>query len=251
MPKPYHKRLIDEARRGFDALLHTPEYHATHADDAQLALLLDYLGPVPGGRYLDLGTGNGYTAFAIAGRQPGCRVTGLDIAGGAIARNIELARGKGLSNVDFAVMDGVHLGLPAGAFDGIVCRYALHHMPDPHRTLGEARAALAGAGRLVIADPLRDDGDDGDFINRFQALQPDGHVRIHTSDGLLALLGDCGFRPLAMATTSIAYSRPLTPDYQALIDATPAHVLDAYGITPAGDEIAARMDILNIALTKA
>lgn len=251
MPKPDEQRIIDEARRSFDAALQTPEFDREHADDAQLGLLLDYLAVRPGGRYLDLATGNGYAAFAIAERQPDCRVTGIDIADRAIARNIERAREKGLANADFAVMDGVRLGVPAGAFDGIVCRYALHHMPDLRRTLGDARAALAGAGRLVIADPVRDDGDDGDFINRFQALKPDGHVRFHTRDGLLALFGECGFRPWASAMTSISYRRALTPDYRALIGATPRAVLEAYGIAPQGDEVSARLDILNAAFVGA
>ncbi|MDH3319912.1 MAG: methyltransferase domain-containing protein [Betaproteobacteria bacterium] len=100
MPRPDPQRSIDEARQSFDAVLHTPEFERVHADDAHRNLLIDYLAVTPGGRYLDLGTGNGYAAFGIAARHPDCRVTGIDIADNAIARNVELARENGLASVE-------------------------------------------------------------------------------------------------------------------------------------------------------
>ena len=250
MPRSDEQRTIDEARESFDAILHTAEFKRVHADDAQLSLLLDYLAITPGGRYLDLATGNGYAAFAIAKRQPDCLVTGFDIAGKAISKNTELARDKGLVNVAFEVMDGIHLDVPAAAYDGVVCRYALHHMPDLRATLGDVNEALKDTGRFVIADAVMDEADDRDFINRFQALQPDGHVRTHPRNDLLALLGECGFRLLDLAMTSSSYTQPLNSDYRALIDATPPAILESYGIAVHGNEVSARLDILNAAFVK-
>ena len=137
MTRSDNRRIVEAARTSFDAILHSPEFHRAHGDDAQLELLIGYLGIAAGSRYLDLGTGNGYAAFAIAARQPDCLVTGLDIARRAIARNAELARERGLANAAFEVMDGINLRVPAAAFDGVVCRYALHHFPDLCATLGD------------------------------------------------------------------------------------------------------------------
>jgi hypothetical protein len=123
-------------------------------------------------------------------------------------------------------------------------------MPELATTLAEIRRVLADGGRFVFADAVVAEADDRDFLNRFQALKPDGHVTMYTKDGLIALLADAGFRPLRLATTSIAYSRPLNSDYQALIDETPPAVLDAYGIAIQGDEIAVRVDIFNGAFAK-
>lgn len=251
MPRPDQQRSIDEARQSFDAVLHTPEFRKVHEDDAHLNLLIGYLAITPEGRYLDLGTGNGYVAFAIAARHPDCRVTGIDVADKAIRRNVELAREKGLNNIEFTAMDGVGLGVPADAFNGVICRYTLHHLPALRGTLGEVHVALKDAGRFVVADALRDDADACDFINRFMALKPDGHVRIHTRNELLALLGECGFQPLDLAMTSIAFTRPLNPDYRALLDATAPPILRAYGITMQGNEVSARLDILNATFAKA
>jgi len=250
MPPPDHKRSIDEARRSFDAVLHTAQFKRVHADDAHLDLLIGYLAVTPGGRYLDLGTGNGYAAFAIATRHPDCVVSGIDIAGEALGKNVELAREKGLANIDFAATDGIRLGVAVAAFDGIICRYALHHMPDARTTLGEIREALRGSGRFVIADPVIHDDDDCDFINRFLSLKPDGHVRVHTRNDLLALFGECGFQPLDLATTSISFTRPLQQDCRALIDATPTRIRRAYGIAVQGNEVCARMAILNAAFAR-
>jgi len=210
-------------------------------------LLIDYLDVIPGGSYLDLGTGNGYAAFAIAGRQPEALVTGIDVAGQAIGKNVELAREANLANVAFKVIDGISLDLPAAAFDGIVCRYALHHLPELPSALREVKGALKERGRLVVADGVMNDDDDGDFINRFQALQPDGHVRFYPRNDLIALVGECGLELLDLAMTTISYSRPFNPDYRALIDETPPAILDAYAIAVHGSEVSARLDILNAA----
>lgn len=250
MTRSDSKRRIEAARASFDAELHTAEFRRVHADDAQLELLLDCLAPAPGGNYLDLATGNGYVAFAIAGRAPGARVTGLDVAENAIETNAALARERSLAETTFAVTDGVALDLPTASFDGVVCRFALHHMPELATTLAEIRRVLTDDGRFVFADAVMAEADDRDFLNRFQALKPDGHVRMYTKDGLIALFADAGFRPFRLATTSIAYSRPLDPDYQALIDETPPAILGAYGISIQGDEVAVRVDILNSAFVK-
>jgi len=251
MPRPDPSRFIEEARQRFDAVLHTPEFKRVHADDAQLDLLIDLLAVKPGSRYLDLGTGNGYAAFGIAARHSDCRITGIDIAGKAIEKNIELAREKGLANVDFTATDGIRLGVPINAFDGVICRYALHHLPALRTTLREVFDALRDSGRLVIADPVMADDDAGDFMNRFLALNPDGHVRIHTRRELLRLLGECGFEALDVAMTSISFTRPLNPACRALVDATPRPIRRAYGVARQGKEVRARLNILNAALARA
>jgi SAM-dependent methyltransferase len=251
MAKANTDRTIAEARRSFNADLLTSEFEAEHGDAAQLRQLVAYLGVQDGGRYLDLATGTGYVAFALARQYPECRIVAADIADQAIRNNADRARQVGLANIEFRVIDGVTLPFPAQSFDAVVCRYALHHFPEPAATLGEIGRVLKKPGRLVIADGLRDDGDEEDFINRFQALQPDGHVRLYRHDELLALLGEAGFAPLDSSVTSIAYSRALTPDYRTLLDDTAEETRRRYAITVAGDRVHARMAILNVVCSNA
>jgi ubiquinone/menaquinone biosynthesis C-methylase UbiE len=157
---------IAEAARSFDAELFTKDYVETTSDSAQLVRLLSFLSPRRDQVILDLGTGNGYVAMAIASAHPRCRVIGVDIAAQAIARDIEQARTQGLANADFQRYEGVSLPFAHDQFDAAICRYAFHHLPQPETTLDELGRTVRSGGRLVLADAIRDNADDVDFINR-------------------------------------------------------------------------------------
>jgi SAM-dependent methyltransferase len=203
-------RSIQAARQGFNAELLAPEYDPVHSDSAQLQQLIAYLEVEPGGVYLDLGTGNGYVAFE--------RTT-----------------------------DGIALDFPDGTFDGVISRYAFHHFPTPAVTLGDLGRVLKPSGRLVIADAVRHDGDDFDFINQFQDLKKDGHVRMHRGNELLELISACGFQSLGSHLTSLPFSRTLDSEHRALIERTPPEVQGLYDVRVNGDEVSLRFDILNVA----
>jgi predicted O-methyltransferase YrrM len=68
------QEIIDQARQGFDPVLHSDEYRRIHADDEHLNALMTMLENQPGGKYMDLGTGNGYLAFEMARRFPEFRI---------------------------------------------------------------------------------------------------------------------------------------------------------------------------------
>ena len=237
--------IIQTARRAFDANLHGAEFQAVLADDAQLPWLIDGLDPQPGGRYLDLATGNGYVALALAAREPDCQVTGVDIAAAAIATNAKKATAAQLGNICFAAVDGIGLPFDDGAFNGVVCRYALHHFPALATTLADVHRVIEQEGRLVVADALRHDADDVDFINRFQALQPDGHVRMHGREALLEICTAQGFALEASQLTAIAFPRPLDAAHRTLLTETAPEIRALYGIAVEGETIRARFTVLN------
>ncbi len=250
IPAARERDSIEDARRHFSAELLASGYARVHWDAEQLERLVDDLAVEARGVYLDLATGGGYVAFEIARRFPDCRVIGVDIAETVIAKNTENASRSGLSNTAFAVSDGVNLFFRDDTFDGVVCRYALHHFPRIETTLEDVRAALKPSGRLIVSDPVRNEGDEGDFINRFQRLQRDGHVRIYEQDAFMALFRRLGFRADARHTTSITFSRDLTPDYASLLSSASSRTLEGYAIDVKGDKVFARFDILNVVFTK-
>lgn len=239
------RKIVDTARRAFDAKLHGAEFQAELADDAGLPWLLDGLQPRPGGRYLDLATGNGYVALALAAREPACQVDAVDIAAAAIATNAENAAAAALGNIRFETVDGIGLPFADGEFDGVVCRYALHHFPAPTVTLADVHRVLVAQGRLVLADAVRHDADQVDFINRFQALQPDGHVCIHARDALLELCAAQGFELESSHLTEIAFSRPLDAANRDLLAETAPEILALYGVEIEGETIRARFAVVN------
>ena len=102
---------------------------------------------VAGARALDLATGTGDIAFALATRA--ARVIGLDIT----PRMIELARRKAdrPGAPVFLVGDMVALPFPAGSFDLVTTGYGLRNVPDlsdRHRR-NAARAQAVGPGALA------------------------------------------------------------------------------------------------------
>ena len=84
--------------------------------------------PVAGRRALDLATGTGDIAFALA--SSGARVVGLDIT----QRMIELAVGKAPANARgscaFLVGDMLALPFPDRSFDLVTTGYGLRNVPD-------------------------------------------------------------------------------------------------------------------------
>jgi SAM-dependent methyltransferase len=241
-----NEQSIEAARRSFNEELLSADYPRIHGNDDQVNRLVDFLDPCPGGTYLDLATGNGAVAFAVAGRQPEARVIGVDIADQAISRNRDAAKDQACANIEFRLSDGRTFDFPDAAFDGITWRYALHHFPDLEATLADARRVLKPASPFVVADAVRHPEDDRDFINRFQALKPDGHVRIYTAEALLDLFRAHGFEMDGRFASAISFTRGLDADYRDLIDGMPREILDLYDVRVAGDQAMLTFEILNV-----
>jgi release factor glutamine methyltransferase len=88
---------------------------------------------------LDLGTGSGAIALALANERPNWRVLGVDRSTAALAIARANARGLGLPSVEFARGDWFS-ALPAGtSFDLIVCNPPYVAQDDPHLARGDLR----------------------------------------------------------------------------------------------------------------
>jgi len=112
--------------------------------------LVDLAAAAPGTRALDLATGTGDIAFALAGR--GSRVVGLDIT----SRMIELAREKRARAVRLepCFVQGDMLALPfAGAsFDTVTTGYGLRNVPDLALAIEEIARVLTPGGQVLSLD---------------------------------------------------------------------------------------------------
>jgi demethylmenaquinone methyltransferase / 2-methoxy-6-polyprenyl-1,4-benzoquinol methylase len=113
--------------------------------------LIDLAAPRPGARALDLATGTGDLAFALASR--GSHVVGLDIT----FRMIELANGKaaplGPSHVpSFVVGDMQALPFPRGSFDIVTTGYGLRNVPNLAAAIEEIERVLSPGGCLLSLD---------------------------------------------------------------------------------------------------
>lgn len=116
--------------------------------------LVSRAGAGAGTRALDLATGTGDIAFALAAQ--GAWVAGLDIT----HRMIDLARTKapaGRAGPSFLVGDMLALPFPDGSFDLVTTGYGLRNVPDLNRAVDEIRRVLRPDGLLLSLDFNRPD----------------------------------------------------------------------------------------------
>lgn len=113
--------------------------------------LIDLAAPQPGSRALDLATGTGDIALALASR--GAHVVGLDIT----FRMIELANDKAgrpapPRSPSFLVGDMLALPFPSGSFDIVTTGYGLRNVPNLVTAIEEIARVLSPGGRVLSLD---------------------------------------------------------------------------------------------------
>src|SRR6185436_19717717 len=90
-------------------------FMARRSAESHAAFVLPHLRP--DWRVLDLGCGPGTITTDLAARMPRGGVVGIDLNAGQIAHARELARARGIANVEFKVMSLESLALPVESFD--------------------------------------------------------------------------------------------------------------------------------------
>ncbi len=159
---------------------------AIHAGRETLGRLVELLQPQESWRVLDVATGAGHTAHALAPHV--ATVTACDLTIPMLAKTRALAGEKGMGNVHVAAADAEQLPFVAGRFDLITCRLAAHHFPNVTAFLAEARRVLQPGGRLAVVDNVvpgsfstgrkaRLQQQAGRYINAFERLRDPSHAR--------------------------------------------------------------------------
>ncbi len=104
-------------------------------------------------RILDLATGTGDFAFALARRFPDAEILGLDLTPAMLEKAVE----KNTSpKITFQEGDAMTLPLPSAPdFDLVACAFGFRNIPDKRRALAEARRVLKPGGRLLALEFFR------------------------------------------------------------------------------------------------
>jgi ubiquinone/menaquinone biosynthesis C-methylase UbiE len=123
---------------------------AFHADPARLEEVIELAQPRPQDVALDVATGTGNTAFALA---PHLRsVIGLDMTREMLEQARSLASARGVANVEWLRADACRLPFGDGVFDLYTVRAAPHHFHDLDAALAEAARVLRPGGRACFVD---------------------------------------------------------------------------------------------------
>ena len=111
-------------------------------------LVLDFAAFEPDGALIDVGTGTGSLARAMAARWPRRRIVGVDVAEPYIAYARAQAKGE---HPEFAVGDAAALRYGDGAFAGAAAQLVLNFVPDAGAALREMRRVTRRGGAVVAA----------------------------------------------------------------------------------------------------
>ena len=232
----------DAAKRIFAerAALYTTS--ATHADPQVLARVVQLCRPEPHWSALDIATGTGHTALALAPHV--ASVIGIDLTPEMLAEAEQLRSERSAINVQFRVADVHHLPFPDASFDLITCRRAAHHFSDIRLALQEMQRVLRSGGRLVIDDrSVPEDNFVDTCMNALDRLHDESHVRQYRPSEWRHMLEAQGFavetvepytqhRPLSALTDGVAADN--VQKIQALLDRLDARERHALNLVDVG-----------------
>jgi SAM-dependent methyltransferase len=131
-------------RAAHDRIAETYAEHFSPLTSLALEPLLDAARISAGKRLLDVATGPGVAAAAALAR--GAQVTGVDVSSGMIA-----LAGTAHTAVTFQVAEVMALPFADGAFDTVICNFALGHFPEPEAALAECVRVLVAGGTLAFS----------------------------------------------------------------------------------------------------
>jgi ubiquinone/menaquinone biosynthesis C-methylase UbiE len=176
-----------------------------HTASIRLQEVLELARPKPGDLVLDVATGTGNTAFALAPHVT--RVVGLDLTREMLDEARRIAAERNITNTDWVIGDAVRLPFQDETFDLYTVRAAPHHFPDVDAFLDEAYRVLRPERDAVFIDcapplPARD------VLHEVEVRRDPSHVMCLTVDEWTAKLDRAGFE------VEVAQARELDWNYE-------------------------------------
>lgn len=207
----------------------------SHAFGEDLVRLLDLLALRPESRALDIATGTGHTAIALAARVR--TVVGIDITAEMLREAKALASARGVQNITFQEGDAESLPFPGSAFEIVTCRRAPHHFSDISAFLREVARVLVTGGSFGLADQTTPELPEGrELIESFEKLRDPSHRHALSPSAWRQALEDAG---LHVAHLEVQTEVRDVDEYLRLAGVTDARREEIYArITSASPEAA-------------
>ena len=141
---------------------------------------------------VDLGTGAGFTAFAVAGVSD--RVVASDVTEPMLRQAQRLGRERGITNLGLSQNAAEALPFADESVDLITSRVAAHHFRDLEKALDEAQRVLKKGGSLLMADSVAPEDDAiTQWMNDIELRRDFSHVENRQISKIQEMLADRGF----------------------------------------------------------
>jgi demethylmenaquinone methyltransferase/2-methoxy-6-polyprenyl-1,4-benzoquinol methylase len=115
--------------------------------------MMDWLGPRPGQKLLDVAGGTGDVAFRFLGRAPGSVATVLDMTESMLIEGRKRAEAEKLSDrLDWIVGDAMALPFADNSFDVYTISFGIRNVVRVQDALTEAFRVLRPGGRLMVLE---------------------------------------------------------------------------------------------------
>ena len=175
-----------------------------HASSERLLEVLELAAPRPGDLALDVATGTGNTALALAPHVR--RVIGLDVTREMLDVARRITAERNIVNADWVLGDAARLPFQDETFDLYTVRAAPHHFADVDECLREAYRVLRPGRDAAFVD-CAPPAAARDVLHEVEVRRDPSHVRSLTVDEWVARLEAAGF------DVEMARARELDWDY--------------------------------------
>jgi len=147
----------------------------TYADEADLRWMLADLPMSGDAAVLDVATGTGEFARALAPHV--ATVTGIDATDAMLETGERFVKQLGIPNITF--QKGIVQDLPfeRESFDIVSSRYAFHHFADPRPVIAEMARVCKPGGHLIVVDIVVPDVALAAEYNYYEWLCDQSHTR--------------------------------------------------------------------------
>ena len=171
------------------------DYYAqsiSHATGDTLNVILDLAEPKGTEWTLDIATGTGFTAFALAPKVT--HVVATDLTPEMVAKAAELAHEQAIENITFTVAAAESLPFATASLDLVTCRLAPHHFQDVPKFLSEVHRVLRTDGLFCLVDSVSPESEKLiAWQNRVEKLRDNSHVYGRPPSQWDAMITDAGF----------------------------------------------------------
>lgn len=197
---------------------------------------------------LDLGTGAGFTAFAVSGVS--ARVIASDVTEPMLRQAQRLGRERGIINLGLSQNAAEALPFADGSIDLVTSRVSAHHFRDFEKALDEAQRVLKPGGSLLMADSVAPEDDTiTQWMNNIELRRDLSHVENRQISTISKMLDDRGFAVVendypriylrfnewtARTKVSVEETEALRKDFLE----APSATREAFQVAPVHDDIA-------------